>query len=185
MGLKPLVFISFLFVLSNICIAQDSTANTDNSLIWFRRIKSPGPIVDEILGLNQDILNGKNIVTLGFALNAFAVGVCYERLFTPKIGAELGIGILGFSLTPKYYFSIGDKQRIKLYSAITYSAAYDDDFSKEFAMPFPGFVVIPIGIHFIDYRGIYTDFTIVPSNIIDGKFEYNLPYISLKVGFGF
>lgn len=116
----------------------------------------------------------KNIVSLKAGITEPILAVVYERLFTPYLGVEAAIGLIGVSIGPKIYLPSLRPNKLNFHTGVIFGAGY-------FAGG--GYSYLPIGINRITKNNFALSFDVGPQYLFDG--EEFLPGATFKIGKAF
>jgi hypothetical protein len=95
----------------------------------------------------------KNIVSLKAGITDPILAVVYERLFTPYLGVEAAIGLIGVSIGPKIYLPSLRPNKLNFHTGVIFGAGY-------FAGG--GYSYLPIGINRITKNNFALSFDVGP-----------------------
>ena len=116
----------------------------------------------------------KNIVSLKAGITDPLLAVVYERLLTPFLSAELGVGLFGASIGPKVYLPSLRPIKVNFHTGVVVGWGY-------FAQGMYSY--LPIGINRITKNNFALSFDIGPQYLFDG--EEFLPGATFKIGKAF
>lgn len=126
-------------------------------------VKTPGESADV-----------KNIISLKAGFTDPFLAFTYERLFSQKVGAEVGIGLIGLSVGPKFYLPSLRPEKVNFHTGIVVGWGF-------FAQGMYGY--LPIGINRLTKNNFMLSFDVGPQYIFED--EQFLPGINLRIGKAF
>jgi len=116
----------------------------------------------------------KNIVSLKVGISDPILAVVYERLFTPYLGAELAVGLLGASIGPKVFIPSLRPKKVNFHTGAVVGWGYFDQGMYGY---------LPLGINRLTKKNLVFSFDIGPKYRFDE--EEFLFGATLKIGKAF
>lgn len=116
----------------------------------------------------------KNIISLKVGITDPLLAVVYERLFTPYLGVEAAIGVLGVSIGPKIFLPSLRSDKVNFHTGLIFGSGY-------FAGG--GYGYLPIGINRLTKNNFVISLDLGPQYLFEG--EEFLPGATFKIGKAF
>jgi hypothetical protein len=116
----------------------------------------------------------KNIISLKAGITDPLLAVVYERLFTPYLGAEVSIGLIGASIGPKVFLPSLRPNKVNFHTGLIFGSGY-------FAGG--GYGYLPIGINRLTKKNFVISLDLGPQYLFSD--EKILPGAAFKIGKAF
>lgn len=150
---------------------------TAYALIFFLLLSIQANSQTDSLSGNQNpkkTLEIKNIISLKLGITDPLLAVSYERLFSPNVGAEVALGVLGISFGPKFYIPSLRPEKVNFHTGVIVGWGY---FAEGM------YAYLPLGINRLTKNNFVLSFDLGPQYKIDGD-EF-LPGMNLRIGKAF
>ncbi len=150
----------------NVSISEDGT----NPSPWFG-LKVGYRFGDDVETVKQiEKITKKNIVSVQLSATDVLAGVIYERLITPYLGFEVGIGLIGASAGARIYFPSIKNEKLGFHLGVSQSIGY-----------FGNHTYFPVGINWLSQKNFMLSLDAGPQTDY-GDF---MPSFSFRVGKAF
>ena len=153
----------------NVSMFEDGT----NPSPWFG-LKVGYRFGDDVETVKQiEKTTKKNIISVQLSLTDVLVGVIYERLITPFLGLEAGLGFFGASVGARVYFPAIRTEKLGFHLGVSQSVGY-----------FGNHTYFPVGINWLSQNNFMLSFDAGPQLINDDNNSV-MPSFSFRVGKAF